>query len=154
MPLNPSCPICLDDVQSLDHLFLQCSVTRKVGDLVIQHGWLPNGYLLNGTQDLRGQLHSIGSCKIRWILAQKISFLLWCIWKNWNNVVFWNEIFNPLRCLMNAKKNLCWMTYSILYIDGWLPKTNFFHPFHHLQPICEVAPPNQESSKSTSMAPM
>ena len=76
IPLNPSCPICLDDVESIDHLFIHCSIIKKVSQLAIQHGWLLHGFTWSNFQDLHNKLDFFKSCTLRWLLAQDfISFV-------------------------------------------------------------------------------
>ena len=101
--INPVCPLCLDDIESIDHIFLECPMSRRVFEDAVQYGWISDGFFGLGS-NLCDQLQLIGSHpKTRQVLL-KISFLLWCIWNGRNNVVFRNEIFNPLTCLVSAKK--------------------------------------------------
>ena len=104
IPLDPVCPLCLQEVESIDHLFVQCPLSKRVSQLATQHGWFPTAFRWDSTHDLRQQLQVFESCKLRRSLLQKLSFLLWTIWKHRNNVVFRQENFNPLACLLNAKK--------------------------------------------------
>ena len=39
--IDPQCPLCLDDIESIEHLFGGCPVTSIVWNLAIQHNWLP-----------------------------------------------------------------------------------------------------------------
>ena len=51
-------------------------------------------------------------------MIQKLSFLLWSMWKCRNKVVFSNEIFNPLACLIMAKKTYAeWRIRSCISMD-------------------------------------
>jgi len=39
--VDPLCPLCLRDIESSDHLFSKCSLTRRVWDLAKAHKWIP-----------------------------------------------------------------------------------------------------------------
>ena len=38
--LNSSCPLCLDDIKSIDHLFKECCMTKKFWDYKEERGWI------------------------------------------------------------------------------------------------------------------
>ena len=104
--IDPQCPLCLDDIETTNHLFEGCSSTYPVWELAVQHQWIPQQIQMNCTQDWIqsfGTLKNICNDKI----LQRISFLLWSIWKAWNAVIFQNEFFNPMKCLIRAKKIKC-----------------------------------------------
>ena len=100
--IDPTCPLCLEDIESLDHPFLECPVTRHVLEGAAQHGWVPPGLFHIGTS-FCDHLWGLGSDPQSSIVAVKVSFLLWRIWKCRNNVVFHKGIFHPLACLISAK---------------------------------------------------
>ena len=76
IPLNSSFLICLDDVESIDHLFIHFPIVKKVSQLAIQHGRLPHGFTWPNFQDLHNKLDFFKSCTLRWLLAQDfISFV-------------------------------------------------------------------------------
>ena len=41
--INPSYSLCLDDIESIDHLFKERCMTKKVWDYAEEHGWIPSG---------------------------------------------------------------------------------------------------------------
>ena len=41
LQIDPICPICLDDLESMEHLFNQCCLINKVWKIAENHGWLP-----------------------------------------------------------------------------------------------------------------
>jgi len=43
--VDPTCPLCLDDIESSTHLFKDCMVTQKVWEYTTTHNWLPNSML-------------------------------------------------------------------------------------------------------------
>ena len=43
--VEPQCPLCLEDVESIDHLFGNCLTTLAVWNLAIQHRWIPQELL-------------------------------------------------------------------------------------------------------------
>ena len=43
LAIDPSCPLCLHDIESIEHLFLECHSIGKVWDYAVQQGWLPPG---------------------------------------------------------------------------------------------------------------
>ena len=104
LPLDPLCPLCLQEVESIEHLFVHCPLSQRVSQLATQHGWLPSTFRWDSIYDLRLQLQTFQSCTRRRSLMQQLSFLLWTIWKHRNNVVFRQGTFNPLACLISAKK--------------------------------------------------
>lgn len=68
------------------------------------------------------------------IIKQKISFLLWSIWKGRNTTVFKNEVSNPLACLIRQKKvNVEWRIQTCYWLSHFWG--GFFSPFH-LHSLC------------------
>jgi len=96
-------PICLSDIESSKHLFKDCQLARKVWEVADKHNWLPFSVSPIGCQDFSQCLGKIKSSRNS-KLKQTFSFLLWSIWKSRNATVFRNKIFNPLTCLIRAKK--------------------------------------------------
>ena len=51
---------------------------------------------------------------------QRVAFLLWNIWKLRNATVFNNAIFNPLLCLIKAKKAIAeWSIRTCMSVDNF-----------------------------------
>jgi len=70
IPLDPICPLCLQEVESIEHLFVQCSLSKRVSQLATQHGWFPTAFRWDSIHDLRQQLQVFQSCKLRRSLMQ------------------------------------------------------------------------------------
>jgi len=117
--INPSCPLSLDDIESIEHLFKDCQLVKKVWDLAAKHHWLPFIFSPIGSHDLLHYLsknHSSHNPK----LEQKLSFILWSIWKSRNATVFNNKILNPFACLVRAKKvNAEWRIRTCMSVDHY-----------------------------------
>ena len=64
----------------MDNLFLDCHMSRRAYDLATQHDWIPAGLLASGPT-LGEQLHGLRSRSSYCRLLQKLSILLWSIWK-------------------------------------------------------------------------
>ena len=88
--LNPSmCCLCFKDEETLDHLFLHCTFTRKVWYTLFKifdvevclpskiNSWMLEVLKIRG-YSLKG--HILWSCATR--------SLLWCIWKERNSRIF------------------------------------------------------------------
>ena len=41
MHIDPSCPLCGDNIKTIDHLFWECSMIKRVWSLAYQHRWVP-----------------------------------------------------------------------------------------------------------------
>ena len=39
--IDPQCPLCMDEIETIEHLFGGCPATNIVWDLAIHHNWLP-----------------------------------------------------------------------------------------------------------------
>jgi len=91
--INPTCPLCLDNVESIDHLFRESLMVKKVWDLAEHHEWFPLYASPYETQNVYQWLNRMKNSKTPKLL-QKISYILWIIWKFRNATVFQNEIFN------------------------------------------------------------
>jgi len=82
MMIDPTCPLCGEDIETIDHLFWDCSTTKRVWRLAFQQQWVylnPNA-------------------------VRRATFLLWSIWKGRNDLVFQNRQFIPIRVLTCDKK--------------------------------------------------
>ena len=101
--IDPQCPLCLEDTKSTDHVFGGQTNTYVVWGLTIHHQWIPPQVRINHTQDWFQSLKALKNiCNSK--LLKLISSLLWSIWKARNAVILQNEIFNPMKCLIKAKK--------------------------------------------------
>ena len=117
--IEPQCPLCTIDVEFVDHLFWTCCKTQRVWNLAAQHHWLPAYLMSRFNHDwLRsfGKINELCSLKE----VQKLSFLLWTIWKGRNAVIFENENFNPIACLIKAKRAYAeWRIRNCLSVDDY-----------------------------------
>uniref|UniRef100_A0A7C9A002 Uncharacterized protein n=1 Tax=Opuntia streptacantha TaxID=393608 RepID=A0A7C9A002_OPUST len=94
-------------------------MVHKVWDLAAKHSWLPSTLFPPGCQDLFHCLSKIKSFHDSKAL-QKFSFLLCSIWKSKNAAVFNNEIFNPVACLIRAKKASAeWRIRTCMSVDHY-----------------------------------
>ena len=103
MAINPVCPLCLEDIETNDHIFKDCHSTIKIWQSAIQHEWLLAYTKPKNNFDIYQWLVKIKNHKQPKVL-QQTAFLLWSIWKHMNAIVFRNDIFKPLTCLIRAKK--------------------------------------------------
>ena len=71
--IEPHCPLCATDVESIDHLFWGCRGTNRVWELVVQHQWIPYQLLHNFTQDWTRSFEKINKF-YRLKELQKLSF--------------------------------------------------------------------------------
>ena len=125
--LQPQCPLCATDIESIDHLFQGCPPILTIWDLAKQHRWIP--------------LHFTPTTSFPWLTQwgsflvtydrnslQRIAFLLWSIWKMRNAVIFQQEVVQPIKCLIRAKK-LCaeWRIRTCMSVDH-LTQGSFFTP--------------------------
>jgi len=101
--INQACPLCLGNIESIEHLFKDCQMVKKVWDLAATHRWLPFVFSPTGCHNFSHYINKIYSSHNS-KLEQKFSFILWSIWKSRNVIVFNNGIFNPIACLVQAKK--------------------------------------------------
>jgi len=101
--IDAGCPICMGDIESIDHLLCECPIGKKVWELADKHHWFPIQFSPGGWQPLTEVLQRVRSYRKPQLL-QKLSFLIWSIWKERNAVAFENKFFNPLKCLIKAKK--------------------------------------------------
>ena len=99
--VDPQCPLCSNDIETIEHLLWVCPSTNAVWNLAAQHNWIPQLQFNCITEwgHYFGSLHARYNGKF----VQRITFLLWGIWKTRNGVIFQNEAFNPMKCLVRAK---------------------------------------------------
>ena len=118
--IDPACPLCHNDIESMNHLFLDCVISSRVIECAVQQGWISNS-ILALTNNLCNRLQGIASLPSLCRDLPRIFFLLWHIWKARNGVVFRNESFQPMLCLVSAKKAFAeWRIRSLLSIDDYL----------------------------------
>ena len=102
MMIEPSYPLYGEDIETIDHLFWHCSITKRVWRLAFQHQWVPR-------QQLQGQ-HYFSQLLTQFRLnlnpkaLRRATFLLRSIWKGQNELVFQNRQFDPIRILICGKK--------------------------------------------------
>ena len=106
--LDPHCPLCATDIESIDHLFQGCPHILTIWDLAKQHRWIPAQFTPTPDLPWLAQWGSVLTTYDRKII-QRIAFLLWSIWKMRNAVIFQQEVAQPIKCLIRAKKTLCRM---------------------------------------------
>ena len=76
--IDPICPLCLDDIESTEHLFKDCLVASKVWDAAHTHMWLPVSVSPYGCDSLiqcSDRIHQSQNP----VLKHKLSFLLWSL---------------------------------------------------------------------------
>jgi len=85
--VDPKCPLCAAVIESIHHLFWDFQATKRVWDLAIQDHWI--------SAHLLGHLNNEWPCTLRNVTkfsrlpeVQKLSFLLWVIWKGHNAEIF------------------------------------------------------------------
>jgi len=119
--LDPLCPLCLKDIETLEHLFSTCSITLRVWHLARQHHWVKDLALLSQSRDWVLAFQQLASVASKHML-QRFSFLLWSIWKARNASIFQNETFQPMRCLIRAKKlSAEWRIRTRMSVDNYSP---------------------------------
>ena len=129
--IDPQCPLCLNDIESFDHLFSKCFQTRKVWDLAKLYKWIP---LQSDTFQASNWLFSFETFNRSYNrkTLQRISFLLWSIWKMRNATIFQQDLFQPLKCLIRAKKlSAEWSIRTCMSVDEFF-QGSFFTPTYKL----------------------
>ena len=118
--VDPQCPLCATEIESIHHLFWDCHATKRVWDLAVQHHWILPHLLGHLNNEWPSTLRNVTKIS-RLSEIQKFSFLLWIIWKGRNAVIFQNENFNPLVCIIKAKQ-FCveWRIRSCLLVEDFL----------------------------------
>ena len=100
--LDPLCPLCGQQNESIQHLFLSCPSTLRVWDAAEAHNWIPRGFLRGTNTEIAGLLLTWQQQPSK-LTKQRISFLLRFIWKAHNGIVFNNEALHPITWLIKAK---------------------------------------------------
>ena len=85
--LDPHYPLCLNEIETFDHLFSTCSHTNLVWEVARLHNWIRTQTILNQSVDWLSNLHVLNmNCQKKTL--HRISFSLWSIWKMRNAVIF------------------------------------------------------------------
>ena len=104
--IEPHCPLCTNDIESTEHLFQECPQSKTVWDLAQQRNWIPSQATINQATPWLSNFETFLTSYERKTL-QRISFLLWSIWKMRNAVIFQQDFVHPIKCLIQAKKTMC-----------------------------------------------
>ena len=121
--LHPACPLGQQQQESITHLFLLCPVVSKAWDLTVSQGWLSPGIPLGNTLDFWSFMDRFLSHQSQ-RMKQRISLLLWFIWKMRNAIVFNSAAFNLIPCLIKAKRAVAeWCTRNRLPVELGAPFT-------------------------------
>jgi len=128
MNIDPTCPICADDIETIDHLFWDCSVIKRVWSLAHQHGCVhplpPQDGQASGHQLFTVYHH----CKNPKDIL-KVAFLLWRIWKAQNAFVFKGDVVTLVRILIATKKGFAEWQIRTYMSEGFTSKGVFSsHP--------------------------
>jgi len=128
--IDSQCLLCQDDIESSDHLFSKCSQTTKVWDLAKIHKWIPLQSDKLQASDWLSSFETLNrSCNKK--ILQRISFLVWSIWKMRNATIFQRDLFQPLKCLIRAKKlSAEWSIRTCMSVDDF--QGSFFTSTHKL----------------------
>jgi len=101
--LDPVCPSCQSNIESIEHIFKVCPMTIKMSELAVTHNWLPSIPFDNPSISLRDDLNDLSLRKSSHFT--KIILTLWSIWKSRNAVTFPKEFFSQSQTLLCAKRN-------------------------------------------------
>lgn len=104
---DPTCPICNEMDESVEHLLLQCPWVETVWfgsmDLAVDKRsitsfdeWLQD--IIEKRKDSKEQ---------RELFATKIAFMVWTIWKCRCDSIFKHKAVDPLQCLLK-NQSACW----------------------------------------------
>ena len=84
--LDPQCPLCMTDIESIEHLFQDGPQIQTIWELVQQHWWIPSHSTSNNSSPWLTKLETFLTTYDRQTL-QRIAFLLWSIWRMRNEVI-------------------------------------------------------------------
>ncbi|XP_022040593.1 uncharacterized protein LOC110943145 [Helianthus annuus] len=82
------CPLCGDEPESTEHLFLSCGFVQSVWAVIAQWCKLPNAFVFSIRDILDMDVHTPGSAKLKKALYAVCLTSLWCVWKVRNETVF------------------------------------------------------------------
>jgi len=129
--VDPVCPLCYHELETIEHLFWDCPGVAEVWTLAAQHQWIPQIQI----NRLRDWSHFLSNWPVSFTgkYMQHLTFLLWGIWKARNGVVFHSESFNPMKCLIRAKSlSAQWRIRTCMSVDTFLQGCSFIpHKNHH-----------------------
>jgi len=104
MQVDPTCPLCMNDIESNDNLFWECPSIKRVWGLASQHKWLQLPEISHGPRRLKQLILRCKQSRNSDDIV-KVVFLLWSIWKGRNAIIFQHEVFGPLWTLIRAKRS-------------------------------------------------
>ncbi|KAF7821145.1 reverse transcriptase [Senna tora] len=113
--LNTVCPLCNSGLETVDHIFCNCSASRKVWEVMGLHPTI----LLNVNQVLvwtKSNAENKSKLRMGVNFGSFFVFGLWEIWLARNSVVFENNVFDPV--FTGGKAIFKSVEYSHLYFDN------------------------------------
>ena len=133
--LDPTCPLCANDIESSEHLFQDCPQTRQIWELAHHHHWIPYPTSTSASNAWLPSFLIFLTTYDKKAL-QHIAFLLWSIWQMRNEVIFQQAIAHPYKCLIRAK-NLCaeWRIRTCMSVDISIQGSSSTPSFKHIQLI-------------------
>ncbi|GJX86486.1 RNA-directed DNA polymerase, eukaryota, reverse transcriptase zinc-binding domain protein [Tanacetum coccineum] len=113
------CPLCMEDVETVNHIFFSCNMATVLWGLFASW-WELDIPVCANVEDWFGWIDSLHrSNRIKSIIEGAGSTLLWCIWKFRNKLIFSSQ---------PPKKSTLWdliLSLSFLWISSRNPKCNF-----------------------------
>ena len=126
LPIDPLCPLCHNDIEDSEHLFLKCPLVHEVWHLAKVYKWLSIPLRVALGDTLQSWLAKLRNSPTP-VPLDRVVALLWSVWKSRNDVVFCNETLSPVVTLIRAKKTSAeWRIRHKL--------TNSIQPSPHLGP--------------------
>ncbi|GJY65523.1 RNA-directed DNA polymerase, eukaryota, reverse transcriptase zinc-binding domain protein [Tanacetum coccineum] len=113
------CPLCMEDVETVNHIFFSCNMATVLWGLFASW-WELDIPVCANVEDWFGWIDSLHrSNRIKSIIEGAGSTLLWCIWKFRNKLIFSSQ---------PPKKSTLWdliLSLLFLWISSRNPKCNF-----------------------------
>ena len=103
LQIDPLCPLCNNDIEDLEHLFLKCPVVHATWQLAKVHKWLSIPLMVDPGDNLQSWLSKLRTSSSP-VPLDRVVALLWSIWKTRNTAAFCNERIPPVVTLIRAKK--------------------------------------------------
>ena len=93
-PIDRSCPFCHSDIETIDHIFYNCSDTKIIGNSVFTNSvdTISSNSILEVLKLIQNDPEIFSKCLIT----------LYCIWKARNDVVFNNKTLDHTRIIFTA----------------------------------------------------